>query len=122
MLQKFIGAVVLVLVGSIALADTIRGIITKATDKEVTITPFKKGEKGDEKTFKITDKTTYAKMMGFKGKAEDIDKDGLKVLKEAIEKNKKGVFGSIEETDGKATKITIFAGKRKGKPKDKDLD
>jgi len=126
MLQKFIGAVVLVLVGSVALADTIRGMITKADEKtsEITITPFKKGgEKGEAMKLKVGKKTTYFKIVG-KGKTEEIEKDGLKVLMTAIEKSKdsKGVFGTVEEEKGKASKISFFTGKLKKKPKDKDLD
>jgi hypothetical protein len=127
MLRKFIGAVVLVLVGSVALGETIRGIITKADEKEITITPYegkgKEAKKGDEKKIKVNAKTTYAKGVG-KDKSEDIEKDGLKALQTAIEKSKggKGVFARVEEEKGTATKITFFSFTKKKPKKDKDLD
>lgn len=133
MLQKFIGAVVLVLVGSYALAETIQGAITAASDKEIAITPYEGKfpdlKKGEEKKLKVTAKTTYYKRLGFgpKAKTEEIEKDGNKALQEAVEKGGKGkfkgVFATVEEKDGTATKITFGAGKKgKPKPKDKDIE
>jgi hypothetical protein len=119
MLRRYVcAAVVVLLIGSIALADTLRGLITSASDTEVKITVRKKGEKkGKVHTLKVGKKTEV-----YKAKSkDDVEKASIDQLKEAIEKSPKsrGVFGSIDEDDGTATKITYFAGKRKkGKPKE----
>ena len=121
MLRRFVcAAVVVLLVGGIALADTIRGLITAASDKEVTVTVREKGKKGKgtEKTFKVTKKTEVLKRKG----KEDTETSSIDALKEAIEKSKgkvKGVRAVIEEDDGTATKITFGGGRRKGKGKGK---
>jgi hypothetical protein len=126
MLRKFAGAaIVLLLVGSIALADTVRGLITAIGKGEVSIT-VREGKKGERKTEKKTftyDKKTL-KVFKVKGK-DDKDKSSVADLQEAIEKSKgktKGVFASVEVTDKAATEISYFTGRRKGKGKDKDKD
>jgi excinuclease UvrABC nuclease subunit len=117
MLKKFMGAVVLVLVGSIALAESVTGLITSATDKEIKATVGKKGEK-KELTFTVT-KDTKVKLRKSKTETDD---SSIKALAEAIEKSKgsKGVVGKIEYTVTKkddkeintATEVT-FGGKKK---------
>jgi hypothetical protein len=118
MLKKFVGAaIVLVLVSGIALADTVRGFISKVSDKEVTITPydFKKKEKGEEKTYKVS---KGVKVFKAKGK-DDKDKSSIDNLQKAIENSKKkAVFGSIEVEKEKVTEITYFSFGKKGKKKD----
>jgi hypothetical protein len=121
MLKKFAGAaVVLVLIGGIALAETLRGTITAVSDKEVTITVRKKGEKGEEKTFKVA---KDVKVFRIKGKdKDDKEKSSIDALQKAIENSKgkvKGVRGSVEVDDKKVTEIN-FGGGRKGKGKKKD--
>jgi len=115
MLKKFACAVALVFVASIALADTIRGMITKASDTEITVVTGKKGEEKKTQTFKVTKDTKVAKTKGKKGK--DSEDSTISVLTEAIEKSKggKGVRGSVEVTDGTATKISFGTGKKKKK-------
>jgi len=115
MMRKFVCAsVVLVLVGTIALAESVRGTITKITDDEVTITVGrKKGEKGTEKTYKLS---TSAKVLKMKGK-DDTQASELKDLKKALEDNKRGVLGVIEVKDDKVTEIKYGTLRRKGKKK-----
>ena len=126
--RYFCAAVVLLLVGGFVLADTVRGLITSASDKEVKITVFKaRGEKGEAKTYTVSKDT---KVLRRKGKdAEPMDAT-LDDLTKAIEKataggKRKGVFGTIETDGDKATKIT-FGGGRGGRgkrpPKDKESD
>ena len=121
MLRRYVcAAVVVLLVGSIALADTLRGLITSASDTEVKISVRKKGEKGKGKvhTVKVNKKTEVFKAKG----KDDTEKSSIDQLKEAIENSKgkvKGVFGSIEEDDGTATKITYFQLKKR-RPKKED--
>jgi hypothetical protein len=114
MLRKFVCAsVVLVLAGTIALAETVRGTITKITDDEVTITVREKGEKkGVEKTFKLT---ATAKVLKIKGK-DDTEDSKLSDLKKAVEDSKRGVLGSIEVNDDKkVTEIKYGTLRRKKK-------
>jgi hypothetical protein len=114
MLRKFVCAsVVLVLVGTIALAETVRGTITKVTDDEVTITVREKGKKGkgEAKTFKLS---ATAKVLKMKGK-DDTEDSKLSDLKKAIEDNKRGVLGSIEVKDDKVTEIKYGTLRRKKK-------
>jgi hypothetical protein len=115
MLQKFIGAVVLVLVGSIALAETLRGTITAVDGDKVSITVRKKGEKkGEKKEYTLA---KDAKIFLAKGK-DDKEKSDVSALKAAIEKSKggKGVQGSVEVTDvekGPITELTYRAMRKK---------
>jgi hypothetical protein len=116
-LKKFAGAaVVLVLAAGIALADAVRGIITKVDDKEVTVVVRKKGEKkGETKTFKLAEKVKFSKRKG----KDDKEDSTLSELKKAIENSKgktKGVRGTVEVKDEKVTEIT-FGGGRKGRGK-----
>jgi hypothetical protein len=121
MFKKFAcAAVVLGLTAGIALADTVRGIITKASDSEITVMVRKKGEKkGEKKTFKVS-KATKISMK--KGKDDDAEKSSLADLKKAIAAGKrfKGVFASIEVDDDKATAITYMARRERKKPKKDD--
>jgi hypothetical protein len=121
MLRRYVcAAVVVLLVGGIALADTIRGLITSASDKEIKVVVREKGKKGKgtEKTLKVTKKTEVLKRKG----KDDTETSSIDALKEAIENSKgkvKGVRATIEEDDGTATKIT-FGGRRKGGKKKED--
>src|SRR5262245_60682089 len=121
MLRRYVcAAVVVLLVGGIALADTIRGLVTSASDKEITVTVREKGKKGKgtEKTLKVTKKTEVLKRKG----KDDTETSSIDALKEAIDNSKgkvKGVRAVIEEDGGTATKIT-FGGRRKGKGKSKE--
>jgi hypothetical protein len=120
MLRRYVcAAVVVLLVGSIALADTLRGLITSASDTEVKISVRKKGEKGKGKvhTLKVTKKTEVYQAKG----KDDVEKSSIDQLKEAISNAKKlkGVVGSIEEDDGTASKITYRVFKRRPKKEDK---
>jgi DNA integrity scanning protein DisA with diadenylate cyclase activity len=120
MLKKFGCAIAVLMVGSFALAETVRGIITKAGDDEITVTVRVKGEKkGESKTYKISKKTKILKMKG----KDDTEDSTLSALKEAIEKSKgrrKGAFATLEVTDGKVTEIK-YGGGRGGKRKKKDI-
>jgi len=114
MLRKFVCAsVVLVLVGTIALAESVRGTITKITYDEVTITVGrKKGEKGTEKTYKLS---ATAKVLRMKGK-DDTQDSKVSDLKKAVEEGgKRGVLGVIEVKDDKVTEIKYGGGRRKKK-------
>jgi hypothetical protein len=121
MLKKFASAaLMLVLAAGIALADTVRGTVTSVSDKEVTVVvkgkkakKGKKAGKSETKTFEVTKDTKFFRTKGKKKKTES----SLDELKSAIEKKKKkGVRGSVEVTDGKATEIS-YAGKAKSKSK-----
>jgi len=115
MLQKFACAVAMVLIGSFALAETITGRITEATDKEVTIVT---GKKKDRETHKVTinKDTKFYSMRGKKKKSDATLKD----LQEAIEKGgKRGVNGTIdvEETKDKKKVAKEVSFRRGGKKK-----
>jgi len=118
MIRKFAGAlIVLVLVGSIAMAETLRGLITKVDKTDgVTIVVREKGKKGkgEPKTFKLAKTFSVLKMKG----KDDSEKVELSVIQKAIEDSKgktKGVNGTIEVTDDKVTEIKYGGGRRKKK-------
>jgi hypothetical protein len=121
MLKKFGCAVAVLLVGSIALAETVRGVITEIKDDEITVNVFKKkGQEPEKKTYKIDAKKV--KVVRAKGK-DDTEDSSLKALKEVIAKSKgriKGAFATIEVKDGTATEIKFrtFGGKKKKKKVD----
>ena len=126
MLRRYVSAaVVLLLVGGFVLADTVRGLITSVSDTEVKITPLKKGEKGEAKTFKVTKETKVFRRKG-KGKDAEMEDATLDDLKKALERaskgKAKGVRGSVESDGDNATKITFGGGRGKRPPKDKDGD
>jgi hypothetical protein len=118
MIRKFVCAsVVLVLVGTIALAESVRGTITKITDTEVTITVREKGKKGkgEEKTYKLS---PTAKVLKMKGK-DDTQDSKVSDLKKAVEEGgKRGVLGVIEVKDDKVTEIKYGGGGRRKKKAD----
>jgi hypothetical protein len=121
MIRKFAGAlIVLVLVGSIAVAETIRGLITKVDKTDgVTIIVREKGKKGkgEEKTFKFAATPTILKMKG----KDDSEKVELSVIQKAIEDSKgktKGVAGVIEVEDGKVKEVKYGGGGRRKKKAD----
>src|SRR5262245_6316689 len=102
--------VVLFIVGSLVLAGTYRGVITKLSDKEVTIKVFKdKDDKeGTEKTFKVNKETKFFTAPQKKGDdpKESSLGDTTKAVETAVEKSKqKGLRGSIE-TEGEGDKET----------------
>jgi len=115
MLRKFFGAaLVLVLVVGMASAETVRGLITAVSDKEITVTPFKGKEKGDETKYDVSDKTKVFKMTGKDTK----DDSNLKELKKAVEGSTgkfKGAFATIEVDGKKATEISFRVFKIKPK-------
>jgi len=110
MLKKFACAMAVALIGSIALADTLRGVITAVNDdKTISVTVRVKGEKkGEKKTVKIGADTKYFKVKG----KDDKEKSSLSDLKAALEKAKRGVGASLEVTDGTATEVSFGGGRR----------
>jgi hypothetical protein len=126
MLKKFVGAaIVMVLIGGVALAETVRGLVTKIDEskKEITITPQKKGEKGEPQIIKYDDKTTVLKAATKKGDdpATAVLTDLTSALKKVTDDpdaKAKGIRATIEVTDGKATKITFGGGRGKRKKTD----
>jgi len=83
MLRKFVcAAIVLVLVGGVALAETVRGLITKIEDGKIEVSIGKKGEEPTTKTFTIKD-AKIKKAKGFKKDAETEDAT-IEDLKKAV--------------------------------------
>jgi len=123
MLKKFACALAVMLIGSVALAETVRGIITSATSTEITITPFtgkgKEAKKGEEQKIKVH---KDAKVHKAKGK-KDKDDSSIDDLVAAIKKTDgKGVFATVEVEDKKATSITYRTFGRKKKVKKDDAE
>lgn len=112
----FTAALVLFVLGGFVLAESVRGIITSVSDKEVKITVRKKGEKkGEERTFKVTGDTKFVKRVG-KDKSDDSTAAAVKAI---VEKSGKGAFGAVEVDGDTAKEIAVMAGgKGKGKKKD----
>jgi len=122
MLKKFGCAVAVMLVGSIALAETVRGVVSEVKDDSITLTVRVKGEKrGEKKTFKIGKKVKVSKMKG----KDDAEDSTLSALKEAVEKAGKGrrggVRASVEVKDGTATEIKYGTGGRGKRKKKSDI-
>jgi len=113
MLRQFVcAAAVLILGGSIALAETVRGTITKIDDKEVTIIVRKKGEKeGETKTFALATDVKH-----FKRKGKD-DKEAITKtdFTKALEDSKNKLPASIEVNDDKKVTEIRVGERRKGK-------
>jgi hypothetical protein len=128
--RSLCASLVLLAVGGIVLADTIRGVITEVKDGKISVNVLKgrpkKGERPEveKKTFTIDKSTKIAKQKGFGEKAEstDVSLSDLEGAVKAAAKGKgrmKGVFATIETDGEKATKISYrTGGGRRGKTKE----
>jgi hypothetical protein len=132
MLRRSVGAaLVLFVLGGFVLAETYRGLITKMTDKEVTIKVAKKGEKPKEMTFKVS-KDTKIQKAGKKGSEPETltVSDLQKLIKKGFKPKGKdetieGVRGRIEtegEGDSATVKTITVGGRGKGGKKGKKTD
>jgi len=106
--------VVLFVVGSLVIAGSYSGTITKIDKDEITIKvkKDKKDKVGEEKKFKVGKDAKYFA----KKKGEDAKESSLGDVVKAVEGSKKGSKATIE-TDGEGdketvTKITITSGKK----------
>jgi len=133
MLRRSVGAMlVLFVLGTFVLADTVRGVITKTDLKDgvgtitVNVRKDRKDKEGTDKTFKITSKTKFYRGGGKDKEAKQIkDYDGDKlaaaVTKAAkAEKGPKGIRASLDVDGEDVTKITIAGGGRGKKTKGKE--
>ncbi len=140
-MRKFLcAALVTVCAFSVALADEFFGSITKVEDGKVTVTKFKKGEKGkgEERTLPLAKSAKIYKGSEFKktddGKVEATGGEEIKVadlaqmVKDAAEKGKfvKGQFARIvtkgEGDKERITEIRTVTLKFGKKDKDKKKD
>jgi len=120
MLRRGLAAAVVVLaIGSFVFAETVRGIVTKVTDSEVTITvrKDKDDKEGTKKTYKVTKETKF--LIG-QGKDKDPKESSLGDITKAVEtavkaeKGPKGQFATLEVNDkDEVTKYTGGGGRVK---------
>jgi hypothetical protein len=105
------GVVALGVVGTVALADELMGVITKVDvgAKKITVT----SKDGTETIVTITDKTEQVSKKG----TNPVDLEKLeKAVKKSLDAGKKGVFAKIEHEKGVASKISLGFGKKKAAP------
>jgi hypothetical protein len=109
-------AVVLMFIGGFVAAETLRGVITSLKDDEIKITVGKKkGEAGEEKTFKVA-KDVKITRKGKDGETKEMTVEkASKAVEKAAESKLKGLPASIDVEDGKVTKITFGGRGKKGK-------
>lgn len=117
MFRRIVSAtVVLVVCVGIAMADEIRGVITKVEGDKVTFAPTKKGEKGPEKTMSVASNVKVVKgkfnkeTKSFEA-AGDIE-GGLKA-KMFSNIGEKGVPAQIVTEGDKITEIRVMGGRKK---------
>ena len=119
-MRKFLCAtVVTVCVLSVAMAEDVRGRITKIEGDKMTIVSGKKGEQ------KTTEVTLTAKTKFVKGKFNKAEKKvepgaavegGKTTLSTMLDKaGKRGVFALVTVENGKATQVIIMGGKGRKK-------
>jgi len=103
------GVVALGVVGTVALADELFGVITKVDvdAKKITVQP----KEGKEVDVTITDKTELVTKKG--SNPVDLEKLNKQVTK-AQEKGRKGITAKIEVEKGVASKIAPVFAKKKG--------
>jgi hypothetical protein len=137
-MHRFVAAATAVLlVVTVALSDEFVGIITKFEDGKITFTKFKKGEKPEAETMKVSQKVKFMKAkfnpeekkFEVNGELEGGKEAFVTRLKDAI-KNKKGKFGGgvfaqiVTKGEGDKARVTeirvLPAFKGKGKKKDGD--
>jgi DNA-directed RNA polymerase subunit H (RpoH/RPB5) len=113
MLRKLVCAVaILGLSGGLAVAEEMRGKITKIEDGKVTFQIFDKETKkfGDAKTYEVAKDVKVNKMENDKKVLVD---GGLKSSDLSKIDAEKGVRAAINVTDGRVTEITLSGNKRK---------
>jgi hypothetical protein len=121
----FVCVPVLLMLGTVALAEPVFGRITKIEDGKITASVGKKGERED-KTFSYdAKKLKVFKGVGFNKKEKKAEKEDstLDALKKAVEGGKgkfKGTFAILEVEDGKVSEVTFFQFRKKGKKKPDD--
>jgi len=121
MLRRSLAAVVVVLVvGSFVLAETVRGIVTKVSDKEVEIVvrKDKNDKEGTTKTYQITKDTKFF-VAGTKG-AEPREvpaEDFTKAFNTTVRRGSRGATLEVNDK-GEVVKYTLgFSIDKKGKDK-----
>jgi hypothetical protein len=105
------GVVALGVVGTVALADELLGVITKVEvgDKKITV----QSKDGKETVVIITKDTEQVSKKG----SMPVDLEKLETrVKKAQDAGKKGVMAKIELEKGVASKITYQFGKKKATP------
>jgi hypothetical protein len=123
-MRKFVCAtVVTVCVLSVAMAEDVRGRITKIDGDKITIVSGKKGEEPKTTTATLTANTKFVK--GKFNKAEkkfepgDAITGGKTTLSTMLDKaGKKGVGALVTVENGKATQVLILGGKGRKKKTD----
>jgi hypothetical protein len=106
------GVVALGVVGTVALADELLGVITKVDTDAKKITVVSKD--GTETVITVT-KDTVAPKKG--GETAPVDLEKLEArVKKAQDAGKKGVTAKIEHEKGVASKISFQFGKKKATP------
>jgi hypothetical protein len=121
-MRKFACAVVVtVCVLSVAMADNIRGRITKIDGDKITVSTKKKGEEAKERTLTLTADTKIYKGSKF-NKAEktfdkgEVIKGGKTTLTKILDKvGDKGINAFIVTEGDKVTEIHLMKGKGKKK-------
>jgi hypothetical protein len=122
MLRRSLGALVVALVvGGFVLADETSGRVTKVEDGSITITTRakKRGEKGEEKTFKVSKDVKVTKTAG---KDKEEVKLTLDELKTAIKVTSVSVTITHDGDTGTAIKVGGLFGGFRPNPKDKKKD
>jgi len=121
-MRKFVCALVVTAVAfSVASADTFFGRVTSLTDKSVTVTKFKKGDKkGEEVKLDLAAGVKF--IQGGMFNKDDMKFTGGDAIKadkaqDLVKDAKEGRFAVITTNDGnKVTEIRILKGKGKKKP------
>jgi len=116
MFRRSLAAVVVLFVaGSILVAGSYRGVVTKIDDKEATVKVFKdkKDKEGEEKKFKINKDTKFYTKQG----KDEAKESSLGDVTKIVEGAKKGAGVTIE-TEGEGdkeviTKVTVRQKKAK---------
>ena len=121
MLSRFVGtALVMFVIGGFILAGEYTGVITKVDKTDgitVKIRAKKKGEKGEEKTLKVSKDVKITK-----GDDKVSSEDFSEMVTKAADSKAKGVRAKITtDDDDKVTAIEVST-KGKGKAKDKKTD
>lgn len=113
MLRKFVCAVaILGLSIGLAIAEDIKGKITKISDTKLTFTaadPDNKGKYLDAKDYTISSDAKVSKMV----KKEKVAVEGNLKAKELTDIPAKGLNATISVTDGKVSEIVLGGGKKK---------
>jgi len=118
-----VATLVMLIVGSFVLAETVRGTITKIDDDKITVTVREKGKKGKGEKKEYKYKSDKIKFTFKKDKDDEGTKKELKDVKTMLKDAKEaGLNATLEVDDDTVTEVTLRPARKGGGKGKKKVD